>query len=577
MARRRRHFGGNECTTTKQFCSYGCISLQYVRVSRRTVALNIGDAMITEMASLDEDMVIMADIAIVGAGPAGIAIALQFANSGFKVVILESGNYDFDTSAQDLAAGTVSGLPYFALDASRYRMIGGSTFLWGARTAPMQPLDFAPREWLGLPGWPLLRTELDAYYDRAYELAGVHRPFEFDAKVWQHVRAEPVAFDAAKFDFSAFQFGRNLLFGRIYREALRKAPNIQVILGATVLGIETNPAASHVTSVEIGHVGGRRAKVAATNFVLAGGGIENARLLLLADSVNPLGLANSNDIVGRYFMEHPTVSAGIVHVDKPNALIDTFSPGLVGGRLVEVGLTLQPEVQRASDSLNAVARVVVETGRDATQAMRELLDNFRHRRLPYQLSWYQKNRWLAERLATIASDPFSIVANSVRHAMGRPLRYKIGAIKLELRTEQEPNPDSRVTLGDTHDAFGLRRPNLHWALTKRDKATMRVLADGVGSELDRLRIGRLEMAPWLARDDLTFGSDMVGGHHHMGTTRMSSDPSQGTVDADCRAHEVDNLFIAGSSVFPTAGFVNPTATLLALSLRLADHLKARQR
>jgi len=178
------------------------------------------------------------------------------------------------------------------------------------------------------------------------------------------------------------------------------------------------------------------------------------------------------------------------------------------------------------------------------------------------------------RLGAIARDPFSIVTNTVRHALGLPNRFKIDSVYLELRTEQEPNPDSRVTLAEETDAFGQRRAHLHWALARRDKQTMRVLAEHVASELERLGIGRLQMADWLASDDLSFGPDLVGGHHHMGTTRMSADPRQGSVDPDCRTHEVDNLYIAGASVFPTAGFVNPTASLLALTLRLADHLKS---
>jgi len=210
---------------------------------------------------------------------------------------------------------------------------------------------------------------------------------------------------------------------------------------------------------------------------------------------------------------------------------------------------------------------------DATQALRELVWNARHRRMPHELDWYQKNKWLTQRLMAIASDPFSIVSNMVRHALGKPKRFKVDSVHLELRTEQEPNRASRVKLCDATDVFGQRKAELHWALTSRDKRTMRVAAELFGAELDRLQLGHLNIDAWLLSDDLVFPDSMVGGHHHMGTTRMSDAISQGVVDADCRAHEVDNLYIAGTSVFPTSGYVNPTATLLALSLRLADHLK----
>jgi len=456
--------------------------------------------MLNNIANFEDGHRFDADIVIIGGGPAGIALALEFANTPYQVLLLESGGLDFDAETQDLMAGPASGVPYFALDDSRYRMLGGSTFRWGARTAPFKPLDFETRDWLPVSGWPIARDELDAYYERVFDLIGIHRPFEFDGRVWNHVKARPLDLDMDQFEYTAFQFGRNLLFGSVYRDALQAASNVNVLLGANVLDIETGARANHVESLAVGHSGGRRYSVKASRYVLAAGGIENARLLLLSDRANPQGLANGNDLVGRYFMEHPTVSAGTIVSKDPQRLLDAFSPGL--------------------------------------------LRNFQHRRLPHQLSWYQKNKWLMLRLGAIARDPFSIVTNTVRHALGLPNRFKIDSVYLELRTEQEPNPDSRVTLAKETDAFGLRRAHLHWALTRRDKQTMRVLAEHVGSELERLEVGRLEIADWLASDDLSFGPDLVGGHHHMGTTRMSADPRQGVVNSDCRAHEVDNVGVS---------------------------------
>ena len=528
--------------------------------------------MLAQANELADGTRLEADIAIIGGGAVGIAMATHLAGTGRRVVVLEAGGLGLDSRAQDFAAGEASGVPYFALDESRYRMLGGSTYRWGARTAPMTPFDMGPRDWLGLKGWPIGRADLDPWYDRVFDMVGLHRPFAFDAGVWQHMKVRPPAFDTQTFDQAAFQFGRNLLFGSVFRETLKAAANVRVLLGATVEAIVANPAGDHVERLDVRSEGDKRLTVVADRYVLAAGGIENARLLLLSGGGDPAGLANGSGLVGRFFMEHPTVSAGTIVTDQPNALIDAFAPGLVGGRLVETGLVLRPEIQRATGSLNAVARVAIDPGDDATQAMRELIRNLRHRRWPTEVSWYQKNRWLAQRLRAIAADPVSIVSNVVRHRMGLPKRYRINAIRLELRTEQEPNPDSRVTLSDARDAAGQRRAHLHWALTVRDKATMRTLAERVDGELRRLGLGRLERAPWLDLDDLVFGADLVGGHHHIGTTRMAADPAEGVVDADCRAHAAHNLYITGASVFPTAGYVNPTGTALALALRLADRL-----
>jgi len=150
----------------------------------------------------------------------------------------------------------------------------------------------------------------------------------------------------------------------------------------------------------------------------------------------------------------------------------------------------------------------------------------------------------------------------------------VESVQLQVRIEQEPNPDSRVTLADSTDAFGQRRAHLHWTMSERERRTMRIAAETFDRELRRLKMGRLEMAPWLTVPELRWPDDLVGGHHHMGTTRMSTDPRTGVVNANQRAHAVDNLYITGSSVFPTAGYANPTMTVLALALRLGEHLRA---
>ncbi len=530
--------------------------------------------MIRDITTVPDAGAIEADLCIVGGGPAAIVLAMQLAGDRRKVVVLESGGVDFDRTSQSLAAGEQSGIRYFDLVESRFRMLGGSTFRWGARTAPMQAIDFERRDWIEASGWPIARTALDPYYERAYELVGLHLPFDFDANVWKHLRGVPPAFDARLFEYVAFQFGKTLLFGEAYRNALQAAANIEVYTGAHVLNLGANDYGNHVEHVDIGHLSGRRWTLKARDYVLAAGGIENARLLLLSSSTRTAGLCNRNGLVGRCFMEHPTVSAGTVVTENWQLLQDACSPGLLGGRLVETGLALAPGVQRRERCLNAVARTNVVVGRDATQALRELIWNARHRRLPHQLDWYQKNRWLTQRLRAIAGDPISIAGNLIRHALGKPKRFKVDSIYLELRTEQEPNRDSCVTLGESVDAFGQRRARLHWALTPRDKRTMQVIAELFRGELRRLRLGDVAIAPWLLSDDLVFPDHMVGGHHHMGTTRMSTSPAEGVVDPNCRTHEVDNLHIAGSSVFPTGGFVNPTATLLALAVRLADQLKS---
>jgi len=530
--------------------------------------------MIIDIRTVPDGTAVEADLCILGGGPAAIAMALQLANSKLTVAILESGSLTLEDETQALTDGDQSGIPYFPLNATRYRLLGGSTFRWGARSTPLKPIDFARRPWVAHSGWPISLDTLQPYYDRVVELVGLHRPFSYDADVWKAFHRSPPAVDSTAFQYAAFQFGANLLLGQVFGKQLRPAGNVTVYLHANALRIRSNARGDHVEDVEAVALTGQKYTLRARDYVLACGGIENARLLLLSNGVNPGGLCNAHDVVGRYFMEHPTVCAGTIVSDQPQELHDVFSPGLVGGRLVEVGLGLSPQLQEARECLNAVARPIPVLRRDSTQALRELLWFVRHRRVHQEVSGFHEPRWFVQRLGDIARDPLGIAVNLLRHARGRPKRFRFDSLELQVRTEQAPNPDSRVTLSDATDALGQRRAHLHWELTERDRLTMRVTAEAFDGELRRLGLGELRMAPWLASDECVWPTDLVGGHHHMGTTRMSDDPRTGIVNRECRTHAIDNLYVAGSSVFPTAGYANPTMTLLALAIRLSDHLRA---
>lgn len=530
--------------------------------------------MITDIRQLPDGAAIAADICIIGGGAAAIAMATRLAGGALKVAIFESAGRAPAPATTALAAGETSGIPYFALDDSRVRAFGGSTYRWGARSAPLKRIDYERRDWAPMSGWPFSGEELSPYDAAAHDLIGLRRPFAYDGEAFAELKIDMPPVDRAVFDFAAFQFGKTLIFGEAYAPALASAPNIEVYLHATVCDVALSPDGARIESARVKTLDGKEFSATARIFVLAGGGIENPRLLLNWNARFPKGLCNENDLVGRHFMEHPTFTAGTVQAQDWQSLCDIFSPGLVGGRFVETGLAPSAAFQRDRRILNAVARVRPVVSADATQALREIIWNAMHRKIPLNLGWY-RNEWLRERIGAIARDPFSIPLNIVRHLQGKPKRFKADGVILEIRTEQAPNPESRVKLADAKDPLGLRRAHLHWAMTPADKRTMRVVAEAADGELRRLGLGSIKFGDWLADEGLTWSDDMVGGHHHMGTTRMSDSPADGVVDRNCKAHSLDNLYIAGSSVFPTAGFVNPTYTILCLALRLADHLKGR--
>lgn len=530
--------------------------------------------MITDIRTLPDGVELAADLCIIGGGAAAIAIAIRLAGSRLKIAIFESGGFAPDAETAALGAGETSGIPYFTLHDSRVRMLGGSTYRWGARSAPLKKIDFERRDWVPMSGWPIGPGDLSPYEIAVHDIIGLHRPFSYGGDALSMFKAKAPEIDRSALDFVAFQFGKNLMFGEAYKPLLASAPNIDVYLHANVTGISLDPDGRRIESATVKTLGGKRFAVKARAFVLACGGIENARLLLNWNERFAGGLCNDSGLVGRNFMEHPTFAAGTVHAEHWQALCDVFSPGLIGGRFVETGFAPSPAFQRDNRILNAVARIRPVVSADATQALREIIWNAEHRKIPLNLGWY-RNEWLRERLLAIAKDPFSIPLNVARHLLGKPKRFKADSVILELRTEQAPNPESRVTLAGETCRLGLRRAHLHWAMTPIDKRTMRVMAKTVDRELQRLGLGRVESQDWLDTDDVIWAPDMIGGRHHMGTTRMSESPADGVVDRSSKAHSLDNLYIAGSSVFPTAGFVNPTYTIFCLALRLADHLKAR--
>ncbi len=443
-------------------------------------------------------------------------------------------------------------------------MLGGSTLRWGARGAPFQEIDFSPRQWLERSGWPLSLSSLRPYYKRAERLIGMHADLPYDEGVWDLFGGSPLPHAETDLRFCVFQFGKTLLFGRAYREALRTASNVRVYLHANVTALDASAELDRLESVEVRTLSGRRCRFQSERFVLAAGGIENARLLLLPSPRAPHGLCNQHDLVGRFFMEHPTASVGLVESDRPRELLRIFYPGSVQGRRIEIGLSPRPEVQRAYECLNAVAAVRPTFGGDATEALRRISWELKHRRRPTQF---------AAGLKAMIGDPVGIARNIVLHLQGKPMHQRIESLRLEVRAEQEPNPASRVTLSEQTDALGVPRARLEWRMTRRDRNTFRVTAEEADRQLRSWGLGRVAPAAWVDAPDRPWPVDLVGGHHHMGTTRMSHNPMTGVVDSDCRAHSVENLYLAGSSVFPTAGFVNPTPTLIALAVRLADHLK----
>jgi choline dehydrogenase-like flavoprotein len=514
--------------------------------------------MIRDFVTFDGDQPLDCDLCIAGAGAAGIAIALEFAGRGERVIVLESGGLDFEDASQDLYAGRNLGLPYFDLDVPRVRCFGGSTNHWGGMCTPLEPLDFETRPWVPHSGWPITAADLQSYYVRAHPLLELG-PFNYTPAEIAPPETEFLAFRPDRIHPKMWRYSvPPTNFGIAYRDRLIQATNVDALLHANLVEIETDAAGSSVTGYRIQTLGGKSARVQARIYILALGGLENPRLLLSSDRVQAGGLGNERDLVGRFFMEHIRIVAGSV-LPLKDGWYAAYEDLIRDGRQVRCGLTPSPEAQTREGILNPMlmigAKDVTRMRSAGYTSLSEIRKAFAKGQIPDHFG----------------GDVLNILGDLNGVVRGFYERVD-SAIYIEMEGEQSPNPDSRVVLANDRDALGMRRGNLDWRLSALDKRSMRKLVEMFGQEIARLGLGRLQMEEWLAHDDTTWVG--LGAHyHHMGTTRMASDPSRGVVDADCRMFGVANLYIAGSSVFPTGGCANPTLTLTALALRLADHLK----
>jgi choline dehydrogenase-like flavoprotein len=502
--------------------------------------------------TLEHGTLIEGDLCIVGAGAAGISLALEWRGAGHRVILLEGGGFELESEVQDLYRGEIAGRRYYPLQSARLHFFGGTTGHWGGHCAPYDAQDFEAREWVPGSGWPIGRADLDPYYARVHPLVEVPGPFEYDAGYWE--REDPdlrrLPFDARRVWTKIWQFSPPTRFGTRYRDALLRAPDVHLYTHANVCNIEADASVTRIDGLEVRGFDGRRQQVRARAYVLACCAIQNARLLLASNGRASAGLGNDRDQVGRYFMDHLEVATARLVLPAPGPLklylYDTFQTRIHGQ------LALTAEAQREQRILNGTVALIPAPLADPSAA----------------IDWFPADAGEVLKIW----DEMERAYRAGERPRADPSKYR--EFVLFARQEQAPNPASRITLSGEKDALGVPRARLDWRLSDLDARSMRAMHRVLGREVGRSGIGRLRLDEWLTRDAPAWPDTLGGGWHHMGTTRMHADPKHGVVDANCKVHGIANLYVASSGVHPTSGAANPTLTLLALTLRLSDHLKA---
>ena len=511
-----------------------------------------------------------ADVAVIGAGAAGITVARHLLRRGLRVLLLESGGLDHHASTSDLNAGESVGESYYDLESSRLRFFGGTTAIWGGRCAHLDPIDFEKRDWVPYSGWPMSEQELCPWYERARPIVGLpaRRPnFGSANSGVDRLNGGEIAINHWEFDH---QFDR---FGASRNRDLFDHPRITIGIHATVREIVASPSGRAISHVEVRSPAGNTLDIHARFFVVAAGGIENARLLLASQSVIPVGIGNQNDLVGRFFMEHPHGRGGTLSGAPAWKLLNFFANRRASGVVVAPVLTGTESFQLSGGLLNSAITIAARPPAGGRNSL--VKRAYLHAKHKVEPTAVARSLWKSQRLA----------GRLVKHSAGPLfpwLGYHSGRSELTivLRAEQAPNPDSRVMLTDRLDSLGMRRVRLDWRLGELDVRSASSLVHAASRAFASSGLGRIEVADWLDQNggwqfDPLVSAHPIGGFHHMGTTRMASDPKSGVTDGFGQVHGLANLFVAGTSLFPTAGWANPTLTMLALALRTADRVAAQ--
>jgi len=507
--------------------------------------------------SLENDSAIEGDICIIGAGTAGVSIARDWMDTPYKVILLEGGGLEYDDEVQDLYKGETTGQKYFPLRSSRLHYFGGTTGHWAGMCSPFDNIDFVKRDWVPDSGWPILRQDLDPFYAKAQETLQLG-PYRYDFDYWRKElpNLHPYPLDDKVIWNKMWQYSQ-ARFNQLYKESVLNADNIHLYTYANVVDIQANEPVSAIEEVIVKNHAGKTHRVRAKHFILACGAIQNARMLLASNSQAPNGLGNDNDVVGRYFMEHLEIASAELWLLKPFPTdLYTWEFGVTKAS-AELGIT--EAVQKKEKILNGTASL---TPLSFARLVRPRIE-----------TWQDEDpRKAIETTLGHWSEMAEEAAKNDDEILNR-------AFELNTRIEQAPNPNSRITIGPEKDELGVPRANLHWELSPIDKKSIRRIYQILGQQMGIAGIGRVKLNEFLRdeKDDHSWPDGTNGGWHHMGTTRMSDNPQKGVVDANCQVHGIQNLFVAGSGCFATAGAPNPTLTLVALSLRLSDYMKEQMK
>jgi choline dehydrogenase-like flavoprotein len=548
---------------------------------------------ISDLVELSARQSIESEICIIGGGAAGITVAQALIGRGIDVLLLESGGLKPEPRTQQLYAGEVSDERLHSPpDRYRQRRFGGTTTIWGGRCMPFDTIDFEPRDYVPHSGWPFGLETLLPYYPEANRLCEAGRfAYLADEAFLTSLPALMAGFDSPDFSTDTLErFSCPTDFGRRYGGRLAADARIRVLLHANVTSIRLDENGGSVSELWVRDLHGKTVSVRARYFVLAAGGLEIARLLLSNRDVQSQGIGNDHGVVGRYYMCHIAGTIGRIKIGGPTTNVSYGYNVSDEGVYCRRRIALRAEAQRTHRLGNFVARLHHPRISDPAHHNAVLSSLFLAKfAIPYEYGRRlhggdsaSLGNWMRH-IGNVAATPldaaeFAWQMLSKRKFAERKfpsiiIRSRRNLYSLDFHAEQQPNPSSRVQLGDRLDELGVPQLKIDWRYTAGDVDTVSRSLALLAAAFRRSGVGTFEYDPDVVETEMTrYGA--YGGHH-IGTARMGSDPHMSVVNADCRVHGVRNLYIASAATFPTSSQANPTLTIVAMALRLATHLVAQ--
>lgn len=525
------------------------------------------------------------DVCIAGAGPAGLAVALECEARGLSIIIIEAGGLQpHPTGLMSEATDILDKLRHGQMDVVTRQALGGTSWAWGGECIPFDSIDFERRDYVPHSGWPITYNDISAWHGPAARfLACDNSNFFGSLPGWENLSSCNVD------HLGRFSTSSNL--ANRYRSRLEQSPNILLCVGKTVTGIQLDMSGQAVSCLKIrSSQGGTMETQKARFYVLAGGGVRTTHLLLALQRTFPQLCGGDKGPLGRYYMGHIAGEIATIVFNNPTDSQEfVFRP--VAKKVYSLRrIKIREEVQKRESLLNTAFMLRNPAIAD-------------HRHMNGALSLINlclSNPLAGKRFSRRLSSTFAMPTEPQRlkhlgNAVRAPLRTvkdikailqqflqetKIpvligntaGRYTLRYHAEQIPNPESRIRLADQFDRYGEPTLKIDFRFTDQDGQSVLRAHEMLDQELRMTGRGYLDY--WYPfKERLAAIMDIAtDGYHQAGTTRMKADPSEGVVDSTCRVHDICNLYIASSSVFPTTGSANPTFPIVAFALRLAAHI-----